>query len=122
MSREVRAVIRWVPTSRGGRQAPPTPAAGYTCPARFENDVDAGGTPSGAQWSLRIVSAVELRTGEVVDARVRFLLPDAPHDLLRDGERFEMLEGRRVVAKGVVLPDAVAAPAHINEFELALLG
>jgi hypothetical protein len=71
---------------------------------------------------LRIVSAAELRGPEVIDARVRFVMDEAPQDLLRDGERFELMEGRRVVAKCVVLPKTLPAPAQIGEFELALLG
>ncbi len=118
MNREVRAVIRWVPASRGGRIAPPRPAAGYATFARFENDP---GEALGA-WSLRIFSAVEFQEGEVIDARVGFLVDEAPHELLKEGERFEFLEGRKVVAKGVVLPEAVEAPQRISDFELALLG
>src|SRR4051812_5104458 len=102
MSREARAIIRWVPASRGGRQAPPRPPVGYTCPPRFESD------PAQARgaWSLRIVAAVELRGAEVIDARVRLVVDEAPADLLREGERFELMEGRRVVAKCVVLPES----------------
>jgi hypothetical protein len=118
MSREARAIIRWVPAARGGRNAPPPDAVGYTCPPQFESD------PAGTRgsWSLRIVSAVQLRGPEVIDARVRFVVDEAPHDLLREGERFELMEGRKVVAKCVVLPETLAVPAKIGEFELALLG
>jgi hypothetical protein len=118
MNREMRAIIRWVPTSRGGRQRPPNPAAGYTAPAHFESD------PLSTQgnWSVRIIASKELRGDEVIDATIRFVVPEAPQNLLSEGERFELLEGRRVVAKGVVLPAAVAAPNPITEFELALLG
>lgn len=118
MSHEVRAMIRWVPASRGGRQAPPESAVGYTCPPRFEDDP---GYERGA-WSLRIVSAVELRGREVIDARVRFVVDEAPHELLKEGARFELMEGRKVVGKGVVLPESVTVPPQIGEFEVALLG
>src|SRR5437763_14866771 len=117
MSREARAIIRWVPPSRGGRQAPPSPSVGYTCPPRFESD------PNQARgaWSLRIVAAVELRGAEVIDARVRFVMDQAPHDLLTEGERFELMEGRLVVAKCVVLPETLTVPPQMGEFALALL-
>jgi hypothetical protein len=118
MNRETRAIIRWVPPSRRGRPRPPNPPAGYTAPARFESD------PQSARgdWSLRIIASTDLRGEEVIDATVCFLVPEAPQELLSEGERFELLEGKRVVAKGVILPAAVAASNPITEFELALLG
>jgi hypothetical protein len=118
MSREVRAIIRWVPALRGGRKAPPSPAVGYTTVVRLESDLN---WPAEA-WSLRITAAAELNGPEVLDARVHFLADAAPHELLKEGERFELLEGRKIVAKGVVLPDTLCVPERITEFELALLG
>ena len=118
MSREARTIIRWVPHARGGRRQPPLQAVGYTAPGRFESDPDYA---KGA-WSVRILGALELRGPEVIDATVAFVVGEAPHDLLTAGERFELLEGSRVVAKGVVLPPSVEVPSQINEFELALLG
>jgi hypothetical protein len=115
---QVRAILRWVPPSRGGRQRPPEPAVRYAAPARFESDPN----ESLGAWSLRIVEARELRGPEVIEARVAFVMPDAPVQLLVEGERFELLEGKRVVAKGVVLPPKLTAPDQITEFELALLG
>src|SRR5947209_7237899 len=118
MNPEARAILRWVPESRGGRSRPPLPAVPYTAPARFESDPQEQlGT-----WSLRILQARELRGDEVIEVSIAFLFPDAPHDLLRDGERFELMEGRKIVAKGVILPKALELPPSINEFELALLG
>ena len=118
MSSEVRAIIRWVPASRGGRNHPPTPAVGYSAPARFESDPD----ESRGTWSLRLLEAAELHGPEVISARLAFLAPNAPSELLVEGERFELMEGRKVVAKGVVLPASTQIPANINPFELALLG
>ena len=118
MKNEHRAIIRWIPASRGGRRQPPLDAAGYAAPARFESD------PAGSRgdWSLRILAAAPLRGPEVIDAKISFLFADAPADLLREGERFELLEGKKVVAKGVILPSALNPPRQLDEFELALLG
>src|SRR5688572_11458140 len=113
MSHKARAIIRWVPASRGGRQQPPPSADGYTAPARFESDPQ----EQRGIWSLRIVQAKPLRGAEVIDANIQFLFPDAPHDLLREGERFELTEGRKVVAKGVVLPPSLASPSQISDFD-----
>lgn len=118
MSREARAIIRWVPASRGGRQSPPETPVGYSAPARFECDPR---EESGA-WSLKIVQSSSLRDAEVIDARIAFLAPEAPHRFLNEGERFELLEGNRVVAKGICVSDDIPVPTQINEFELALLG
>lgn len=118
MSHEVRAIIRWVPVSRGGRQSPPATSVGYCAPVRFESDP----REEAGAWSLRITQSNPLRDSEVIDARVAFLFPDAPHRLLKEGERFELLEGRKVVAKGICVGDAISVPPQINEFELALLG
>jgi hypothetical protein len=63
-----------------------------------------------------------LRGPEVIEARVAFLFPDAPHEMLKEGERFELREGHKVVAKGVVLPSVLQVPQTLSEFELALLG
>ncbi|HEY7089549.1 MAG TPA: hypothetical protein VH518_15740 [Tepidisphaeraceae bacterium] len=51
-----------------------------------------------------------------------FVVDEAPKELLRAGARFELREGRRTVAKGVVLPSTVVAPQQIDEFATALLG
>lgn len=118
MNPDVRAIIRWVPAARGGRREPPRPATRYTAPVRFESDpTEACGT-----WSLRIQQSVEVHGAEVIEARIAFAVPGAPDQLLREGERFELLEGLKVVAKGVVVPETLQLPQHINEFELALLG
>lgn len=113
-----RAIIRWIPHARGGRTQPPLESVDYAAPARFESDPQ---EQLGA-WSLRIVQASELRGPEVIEARVCFVVPEAPHNLLRDGERFEFMEGKKVVAKGVILPSSLELPSSLNEFELALLG
>jgi len=55
-------------------------------------------------------------------AEIEFLVPEAPHEFLSTGARFELCEGRRVVAKGVVLPSEVAVPQQIDEFAISLLG
>jgi hypothetical protein len=115
---EAIAIIRWIPAERGGRRQPPAPAGGYSTLSRFESDP----RTSGIDWSLVIVDAVPLGSDACVRATVRFLVPEAPHEWLRDGERFELLEGRKVVAKGVVIPQTVPVPTAVTEFDLALLG
>ncbi len=118
MNHEARAIIRWVPAARGGRQQPPPSAVGYTAPARFESDPQ----EQRGVWSLRIIQCKPLRGAEVIDANIEFVMPGAPHDLLKEGERFEIVEGRKVVAKGVVMPSSLTPPGQITDFDVALLG
>lgn len=58
----------------------------------------------------------------VMLADVQFLFPEAPEEQLTEGARFELCEGARVVAKGVVIPSEIQVPAQIDEFSLSLLG
>jgi hypothetical protein len=116
MGTDVRAIIRWMPPDRGGRSAPPRSAVGYSTLARFESE------RGHEAWSIIITHAVEIDDAGVIDARVRFLVPEAPHELLQVGERFSLREGHKVSAKAVAIPDSMPCPDHLSEFELALLG
>jgi len=118
MSLKARAVILWIPASRGGRSQVPSPMAGYTAPARFDSDPQ----QKLGSWSLRIFTGKKLKGNKVIDARVGFLADDAPGNLLQPRAKFQLLEGSRVVAKGVVLPPSIRPPAKITGFEEVLLG
>jgi len=111
-------MIRWLPPERGGRAS--TPMDGYRAAVRFE---DARDRWPQEVWTLTlkcIQSFGDKREATVCD--VEFLAPGAPFDLLLAGTRFELCEGRRVVAKGVFLPDEIAVPQQIDDFALSLLG
>jgi hypothetical protein len=118
MSSKARAVISWIPASRGGRKNIPSPVVGYSAPARFASDPD----QKLGSWSLRILTGRKLKGNKVIDAKVGFLAEDAPENLLQPRERFELMEGSRVVAKGVILPPSIRPPARISGFEEVLLG
>lgn len=109
--------ISWALSDEGGRRQPPTGPA-YSTVARFEEDEN---WPKQA-WSLLVRFVRPLHGGRYLIADVDFLVPEAPAALLGKGSRFELLEGRRRVAKGVVLPASVEVPDEINEFESALIG
>jgi len=113
------AMISWVPQDQGGRkQIPPGPV--YRGVARFEDDRDRW--PNEA-WSI-VVTLLrpygKRRHGHL--AKVSFLSDEAPHEMLRSGARFSLMEGDRVVAKGVVLENGTEVPEEIDDFSLALLG
>jgi hypothetical protein len=63
-----------------------------------------------------------IRGGKAVLVEMAFLSPDAPTEMLQPGARFELCEGPKVVAKGVVLKDTARIPTRIGDFSLALLG
>jgi hypothetical protein len=116
-SQSSRALISWVPRERGGRERLPS-GPQYSTVARFEDDPR---WPHEA-WSLVLEFERSFNDGRCTLATVRFLAPSGPSDLLEQGNRFELLEGRRRVAKGVVLPEGVNVPAELNAFETALIG
>ena len=109
--KSAQAFIRWF--------APRGAASGwYSTVARFEDDEK---WPHEA-WSLVVKINQQDRDGLFSHATVEFLPDSAPQKLLGEGSRFELLEGKRRVAKGVVLPPKVAIPSDINDFESALVG
>lgn len=115
--RSQHAVVYWVPAESGGRRS--VPARGvYSTVARFEDDQ----TWPHEAWSLVLHIDRSFRDGRYAHATIEFLSEDAPQNLLRAGSRFELLEGMRRVAKGVVLPSTVAMPDEVNDFAAALLG
>lgn len=99
MSGSVRARINWIPAELGGREKPP-PGPQYSTVVRFADE--AAKWPSVA-WSL--VVELQTKAHEPLEwiGTVKFLVPDAPAQLLYPGSRFELFEGHRAVAKGEVL-------------------
>ncbi|MDB5291547.1 MAG: hypothetical protein JWL69_2788 [Phycisphaerales bacterium] len=94
-----RAYISWVPLGEGGRRRPPAGPV-YSTIAYFEGDEN---WPKQA-WSVVLRFVRPLNGGQCLIADVDFAVPEAPAALLGKGSRFELLEGRHRVAKGVVWP------------------
>lgn len=100
------ARITWLKPEEGGRRLPPS-GPRYSAPARFEGQT-AG--PEGANWSLVVDLKSHPPGGADWIAEVRYLVADAPHELLLLGARFELYEGKKCVARGVIInsvPEAV---------------
>jgi hypothetical protein len=93
------ARITWLTPEEGGRRQPP-PGPRYSAPVRFE------GQPVGAEganWSL-VVDLVSRPPGSADwIAEVRYLVDEAPHELLRVGACFELYEGKKCVARGIII-------------------
>ena len=109
MTNRVTARVTWVPAGSGGRSAAPG-AGRYIAVARFD---DPRADWSNAAWSvvLELHGPADADAVSVADAR--FLVPEAPHDLMRPGNHFELFEGNRRVAEVDLIP-APALPARSN--------
>lgn len=67
----------------------------YVTVARFEED---GGNWGSDAWSVVLNIHGDV-SAEPCRADARFLMDNAPHDRLKPGTRFELLEGNRVTAQ-----------------------
>lgn len=99
MSNQPVARIQWLNSAEGGRQQPPSGPT-YTTVARFERQGD--------QWTNDAWSLVLDFMGSPDDrlchqAKVRFLAESGPSGWLEKGSRFELMEGPRVVARGLII-------------------
>jgi hypothetical protein len=110
------AMISWIPAKKGGRSVPPAGPA-YMTVARFEGDPT---WPTDA-WTLNVKFIETYQGGQYTFADVAFLVDEAPHHVIDTDARFELYEGRKMVATGVVLPAEAPKPRDASEFREALL-
>lgn len=101
------ARITWLTPEEGGRHQPPR-GPRYVAPARFEGQ--AAGV-EGANWSLVVDLGSPPSGSADWIAEVRYLVDEAPHELLLVGARFELYEGKKCVARGVIIS---SAPEAVN--------
>jgi hypothetical protein len=102
MEKSVVAVrIRWLSPEEGGRKT--MPLAGYMPRIEFHDFP----FPDGESWSI-VLTALETN-GMVSVGSMRFLSDHAPVEALHRGGAFELFEGGRKVAEGIVL-----APVTMN--------
>lgn len=97
--RSAAATIDWLGAEEGGREELPT-AATHTTVAKFEKLADRW--PREA-WSVVLTFHVPPNARRGATVSIRMLVEDAPKELLEVGSRFELYEGRRIVARGVVV-------------------
>lgn len=105
--KKMRAKIHWLSATEGGRRTPPAVSPPgvhpYSPVVRFKDEVGPNPTVS---WSLGVEQIPSLSTDTDWVASVFFRMPDAPHDALRVGRAFVLLEGARVVGDGVLIGEA----------------
>ena len=92
-------VLMWISPEAGGRDKPPDGLVYSTVARLYVPNVSA----PVADWSVVIQFDTKPVHGRPVHGWVRFLSPDAPQHLLSTGTIFELIEGKKVVAKGQVL-------------------
>lgn len=99
MSTNAKARIRWLTPEEGGRKKPPI-GPRYVTVVHFENDKS---YPDEA-WSIVVEYANEPDQSLTIIADVYFLVDEAPVKFLEPGNKFELLEGPKIVAYGEILP------------------
>jgi hypothetical protein len=95
------ATIEWKTREEGGRATPPLGEGNppYATTVRFIEPNDPW--PPENAWSLVVEKRTELDLHHWV-ANVRFLVESAPKERLKPGQQFELYEGMRCVASGVI--------------------
>jgi len=115
MAKSAKALISWVPATKGGRQQPPV-GPSYSTVVRFDEDK----TWSNPAWSVVVDFIKSFEGGRYTYAKVRFLAQDAPQKLLHADSRFQLYEGRRMVATGLITRRNMR-PNKSAHFETSLL-
>jgi len=103
---KVIARIHWIPATEGGRKHPPV-GPRYSTVVKFEHEAEQW--PQVA-WSIVADFKNEFRT----EAEINFLSPDAPLHLLEPDNKFELYEGRRLIARGEALKEQIEQPSKMT--------
>jgi len=99
MTTLVKSKIKWHASKICGRQKLPA-GPRYSTAARFDDDIESW--PNQA-WSVVLEFLEPPSFDQEACAHISFLMPEAPLHLLDIGSRFDLMEGGRVVASGVVI-------------------
>lgn len=100
MSREIKETYAWLTWRINRPEGAPYPRGErFATPARFEQQGDDWAAEA---WSLVVEAVGPVLTDSTQPVRVRFLIDDAPQEWLSSGSKFELYEGRLLLAEGVV--------------------
>lgn len=100
------ARLTWISASKGGRAAIPS-GPRYTTVARFAGQGDSWKHEA---WSL-VVDFIEMPDNNLSHHVQVSFLNDGPASMLASGKKFELMEGEKTVALGIVLPSKSEKPA-----------
>lgn len=98
----LRAKISWRMPDEGGRKALPIGEGDppYAAVVRFKGDN--GPWPPEIAWNLVVQKIEDLGSNEWL-ANVAYKVAHAPHENLVTGKKFELYEGHKCVAEGVLM-------------------
>ncbi len=97
------AKIRWFRRDEGGRVALPACEGDppYATVVHFKDSVDSW--PPAIAWSLIVEKVRVLESEYDWLVNVRYMFPEAPSSELKPGREFELYEGGRRVAEGILV-------------------
>jgi hypothetical protein len=99
----MRAQLQWVSSKEGGRAQLPT-GNRYVTIARIADSRSRRSGEIVGDWSMVVASLPSPHEqGFTTLCDVSFLAPNAPNSELVSGVSFQLLEGARIVAHGVIL-------------------
>lgn len=94
-----RAVVRWFRATEGGRHDLPK-SRRYRSVIRFDDDPN----KTRGSWDVELTLHSTPRYDAESSATISFLTGGAPQGLFRIGSGFELTEGRKIVARGKIVP------------------
>jgi hypothetical protein len=98
MKKVVKAKIQWLKPDEGGRKTPLGHGFRYYPLVEFENFTD-----TDCSWSADMIWHDQLDDALTTIADFSFLVEEAPFHLLKSGNKFNLFEGKRLVAIGYIL-------------------
>lgn len=98
MGKRFKAIIYWLPEKQGGRKEIPTGD-------KYAPIIKVKGSAFMADefWSIFVLNTNFLQKNETI-AELEYLSSRAPNNL-KEGVKFELFEGRKLVAKGTILEE-----------------
>ncbi len=94
----MKANVYWIPYEQGGRKKH-LPSNTRYCPIIVFPEIEMDST-----WSADILTnSINDENESLID--ISFLAPEAPFELLKPGAKFELYEGSKLVAKGMMIKE-----------------
>jgi hypothetical protein len=102
MKKWVCATIRWLTTEEGGRRAPVPVVSNEKDDNRYcPTILFSNASVNDETWSADIYVQSYIDKYESI-AKISYLFENAPFELLQEGAVFELYEGSRLVATGII--------------------
>lgn len=92
------AIVDWIRVDENGNLSIPAPQVRYSTVSRFESLADQYPTEA---WSV-VVENLRFLSQSKTLSKIRFLVEGGPDEVFTEGARFDLYEGEKLVAKGVI--------------------